>query len=319
MNTNKNLANRERTATLAVLLGNSIFGGSFLFSKLALDITIPSVLIAVRLTTAFLVLNVIVLFSQIIKKSDGTPLISFSLKGKPKKDILLLALFQPVIYFVTENYGIVYTSSAFAGVIIAVIPIGGVILDMLIMHSKASAKQIICAVCSVIGVVITTIGAQNMRSSAIGIIFLLVAVVAGSMFYVFSKKSGDHYNAFERTYVMFGIGSAFYIIFAAIQCYGHYDTLVFTALSTPTFWYSILYLSVMSSVVAFLLLNFGSAYISVSKASIFANFTTVISILCGVLILKESFTIQQVVGALIIIVSVYISSIKTESKSKELK
>lgn len=297
----------ENKAIIAVLLGNSIFGLSFLFSKLALEITIPSVLIAVRFSVAFLVLNIIVLVGRKIKKADGTPLVEFSLKGKPKKDILLLSLFQPVIYYVAENYGIVYTSSAFAGVIIAVIPVAGVIFDMLIMHSKVSAKQIIFAVFSVVGVAITTLGAENMTSSVKGVIFLLIAVVASAMFYVFSKKSGDSYNAIERTYVMFLIGSIFYIILSVIQCYGHYDTLVFSALAQPTFWYSIIYLSVVSSVIAFLLLNYGSSRISISRATIFANITTVISIIAGVLVLGESFTIGQIIGAVIIIVSVYLA------------
>ncbi len=104
-------------ALIAVILGNSIFGFSFLFSKIALEITIPSVMLAVRFTVAFLALNLVVIFGKFTNK------LQFSLKGKPLKDVLLLALFQPGIYFVTESYGIKLTSSAFAGTIIAVISI----------------------------------------------------------------------------------------------------------------------------------------------------------------------------------------------------
>lgn len=292
---------------LAVLGGNAIFGLSFLFSKLALDLTVPSVLIAVRFTVAFALLSLIVFVGRNMKGANGAPLISFSLKGKPRKYILLLALFQPVIYFIAENYGIVYTSSSFAGVIIAVIPITGVMLDVLIMHTRVGLKQVLCAIGSVAGVAITTIGARDMTSSTLGIIFLLIAVLAGALFYVFSKKAGEHYNALERTWVMFGIGSAFYIPLALIQCAGSYDRLIVAALSQPTFWLSILYLSVLSSVVAFMLLNYGSSHVSVSQATLFANFTTVISIIAGVVILHESFTLQQIVGAAVILVSVYIA------------
>ena len=289
-------------ATVAVILGNSIFGFSFLFSKLALQYTIPSMLIAVRFTVAFIILNLIVL----VGKQTGK--INFSLKGKPKKDILLLALFQPVIYYAAENYGILYTSSAFAGAIIAVIPIAGIIFDVLIMKTKVTKKQIFCSVFSVAGVVITTVGSKDMTSSVKGIIILLIAVISGAIFYVFSKKSGKYYNSLERTYVMFAVGSVFYIILALIQCMNKYDELIFTAFKQPVFWGSIMYLSVFSSVFAFLLLNFGSSYISVSKASLYANITTVISIVAGVVILGEVFTIQQIIGAVIIIINVYLSS-----------
>ena len=292
---------------IAVLIGNSIFGFSFLFSKLALQITVPTVLIAVRFTAAFLLLNLIVLVGRRMKNRNGEALITFTLKGKPLGPILLLALFQPVLYYIAENYGIMYTSSAFAGIIIAVIPLMGIVLDVLLMHAKVSAKQILCAVCSVAGVAITTIGAQDLNSSLKGVCFLMVAVLSGALFYVLSKNAGKYYSALERTYVMFGIGSAVYLLLAAVQCRGSYDQLIVQALAQPVFWLSILYLSVFSSVIAFLLLNYGSNSVSVTKATLFANFATVISVLAGVLVLRETFTWQQLVGALIILGSVYVA------------
>lgn len=296
---NSSEKNIKLLALLAVIGGNVIFGFSFLFSKVALEIVEPTILIAVRFTVAFAVLNLIVLVGKLFKKET----FSFSLKGKPKKQVLLLALCQPVIYFIAESYGIKFTSSSFAGIIIAMIPIVGIVSDAVIMHSKISIKQIICAVLSVIGVVITTIGADNMESSAIGVVMLLVAVVAGSMFYVFSKNASADYNPLERTYVMFAVGSLVFMIIAAIQSIGKYEELA-EGLRVPAFWGCIAYLAVCSSVVAFMLLNFGSNYVSVSKATLMANSTTVISILAGVLILHEAFSIAQVIGAVIIIVSV---------------
>lgn len=305
--------NRNKAALIAVILGNSIFGFSFLFSKLALELTTPAVLIAVRFTVAFVVLNLIVLVGRKLKNRQGQPLVTFSLRGKPLKNILLLALFQPVIYFIAENYGIVYTSSAFAGIIIAVIPIVGVVLDVIIMHTRVSVRAILCAVASVVGVVLTTVGAKDMTSSVKGVIFLLIAVMGGSFFYVFSKKSAADYSPLERTYVMFAVGSIFYVLLALISTMKDFNGLVIQPLSQPVFWVSILYLSVVSSVAAFLLLNFGSNYVSISKATIFANFTTVISIVAGVVILKEKFTLFQGIGAAVILVSVYIAS-KTDKK-----
>jgi len=295
-------------ALIAVIIGNSIFGFSFLFSKVALQITVPSVLLAVRFFTAFVVLNLIAIVGRNIRKKNGEPLVDFLLRGKPLKYVLLLALFQPVIYFVAESYGIKFTSSAFAGTIIAVIPIMGLIFDVLIMHVKVSFKQILCAVASVVGVIITTLGAEGMKSSVLGVMVLMIAVVAGALFYVFSKKSGEYFNPLERTYVMFGVGSTVYICIALIECAGKYDEMIINALIMPQFWGCIIYLAVASSVIAFMVLNYGSSHVSVSEASLFANLTTVISIIAGVVVLHETFTLQQIIGAAIIIASVYISS-----------
>lgn len=302
----------RKKALLAVILGNSIFGFSFLFSKTALEMTLPSVMLAVRFATAFLVLNLIVLFGGLIKKKSGEPLVAFSLKGKPLKHVFLLGIFQPVIYFCAESYGIEYTSSAFAGTIIAVIPIVGIIFDVIIMKVKVSVKQIICSAASVVGVAITTLGAENMKSSTIGVLLLLVAVVAGALFYVFSKKAGEYFNPLERTYVMFGMGCVTYVTFALVECAGQCDTLILPAVTSLEFWGCILYLAVISSVVAFMILNFGSSYVSVSEASLFANLTTVISIAAGIVIVHESFSMWQIIGAMIIIGSVYIASVNKE-------
>jgi len=309
------MSNRTK-ALLAVITGNTIFGFSFLFSKVALQMTVPSVLLAVRFTTAFVVLNLIAFVGRNIKKKDGKPLVEFSLKGKPLKYVLLLALFQPIIYFLGESYGIEYTSSAFAGTIIAVIPIMGIVFDVLIMKAGVTVKQVICAVVSVIGVAVTTLGAEGMKSSLIGVLFLLVAVVAGALFYVFSKKSGEHFNALERTHVMFAAGSLSYILVALIQCAGEYETLILQPVSSGNFWICILYLAVMSSVVAFIALNYGSSGVSVTEASLFANLTTVISIVAGVVVLGESFSIQQIIGAVMIIGSVYLANVEGGKKEE---
>ena len=304
----------------AVIIGNTIFGFSFIFSKMALQITLPSVMIAVRFVMAFIALNLIVFFGRMIQVSDGQggrrPLVSFSLRGKPPLYILLLALFQPILYFLCESYGIVFTSAAFSGTIIAIIPICGIIFDVLIMHSKVRLRQVICAVMSAVGVAITTIGAEGMKSSLIGLLFLLGAVTAGSLFYVFSKKSGTDYNPLEQTYVMFAFGSLVYTIFALVQCRGQYSELIFAALAQPQFIVSVLYLAILSSVIAFISLNYGTVRVTVSEASIFANLTTVISILAGVIILHETFTGFQIIGAIVILVSVFFANYtKTPAKA----
>ena len=299
-------------AILAVITGNTIFGFSFIFSKMALQITVPSVLIAVRFLTAFFVLNLIAFFGRKIMISDGEggtrPLVEFSLRGKPLRYVLLLALFQPILYFLCESYGIVYTSSSFAGTIIAVIPIAGIVFDVLIMHSKVRMRQVVCAILSAIGVAITTIGAEGMKSSVLGLLILLGAVAAGALFYVFSKKSGDHYNALEQTYVMFALGSLVYVIFALVQCRGQYQELILGALGEPIFIIAVLYLAVLSSVAAFVSLNWGTVRVTVSEASIFANLTTVISIAAGVVFLHETFSLFQIAGAAVIIGSVYVAN-----------
>ncbi len=302
----------RKKALFGALVSNIIFGFSILFSTILLNMTLPSVMVATRFVVAFIVLNLLIIIGGKIKKSDGQPLVTFSLKGKPKKDLFLMAMFQPVVYFFGESYGITFTSSAFAGTIIAVIPLMAVVWDVVFMKEKVGKKQVLCAAGSVVGVIITTLGAGEMKSSFWGVLILLVAVFAGSIYFMFSKKASAYYNAFERTFAMFGVASLVFGVTAAVQCAGEYERWILEPMKTPVFWWSIFYLAVMSSVVAFVIQNISNVYITVSEAAIFTNMITVISIISGVVILKETFTLWQVVGAAIIIVSVYISSISGE-------
>ena len=117
------MKNKTTIATLAALAGYSIFGFSFLFSKTALNLTTPFVLLAVRFLAAFLLLNILVLVG----------VIKLDLKGKPIKMLLVLGLVQPVLYFICESYGIAMTTASFSGVMIGLVPVGGLVFDMIFM------------------------------------------------------------------------------------------------------------------------------------------------------------------------------------------
>ena len=125
------------------------------------------------------------------------------------------------------------------------------------------------------------------------------------MFNVLSRKISEEFTAFERTYVMFALGCVTFIAIALIQTWGNIPEMILVPMANAEFWLSVIYLAGVSSVGAFLMLNYAITYLDIAKASIFGNITTIISILAGVLILNESFSVYQVLGSIIIIASVY--------------
>ena len=102
---------------------------------------------------------------------------------------------------------------------------------------------------------------------------------------------------------MFALGSLVFTGIALVQCGGDFTRLT-APLGSPTFWGCVLYLAGISSVCAFLLLNYALNHISVALSSIFSNFTTVISVLAGIFILGDSFSGPQLLGICIITLSV---------------
>ena len=276
------------------LAGNSIFGLSFLFSKLAMNVAEPFVLLATRFLTAFVVMSLLAV----------TGLVPCRLKGKNLRPLLILGLWQPVIYFICESYGIKYTSSSFAGIMIAMIPIAGVALGVVILKEMPTRIQVLFSLLSVAGVIVMTVTDDLGGFQWKGFLILLGAVLSGAMFSIQSRSIADQFTAFERTYVMFGVGTVFFVLMAVIRA-GRDLTILTKPLTNGGFWISIIYLACVSSVGAFLLLNKALDVLDVARSLVFANITTVISVLAGVLILKEHFSGVQAVGIVMVLAGVY--------------
>ena len=96
-------------ALLAVTAGQIIWGFSYLFTRLALRTAHPDVLLSMRFLLASGLMTLMVL--------TGKAKVSF--RGKNLRPLILLVLTEP-LYFYFESYGILYSNSTFAGVVLAV-------------------------------------------------------------------------------------------------------------------------------------------------------------------------------------------------------
>ena len=181
---------KQHTLSLVfALLSAVIFGMSFMFSKLALEVAKPTVLLAFRFITAFAAMSLVIGCNALAGRIRGRTLFAFSLKGKPIGSLVLLGLVQPVLYFFCENYGILYTSSAVAGTIIAVVPIACILMDVLVLHERVTRRQVVCAALCILGVAFIYAGGET-HISALGLVFLLITVACDATYYTLSHKAG---------------------------------------------------------------------------------------------------------------------------------
>ena len=63
------------------------------------------------------------------------------------------------------------------------------------------------------------------------------------------------------------------------------------------------------------LLNFANSHLSVSETSLFSNVTTVVSVLAGVVLLKEPFSVWQMLGVAVILVCVFVANVSGGKES----
>ena len=293
---------------LAALTSAVIFGMSFMFSKLALEVAAPTVLLAFRFTVAVAAMSLVILVNALVGKLRGRPLFAFSLRGKPVYKLVLLGIVQPVSYFIFENYGILYTSSAVAGTIIAAVPVCCILMDVLVLHERVTLKQVLCALGAIGGVALISVGGA-MMVSALGMLFLVLTMLSDTLYYGISHNAAKRFTPFEMTYVMFIVGMVVFIPVGLIYAGGLHSPLITGPMHDGGFWVAVLYLGLLSSVLAYGLLNFANSHLSVSETSLFSNVTTVVSVLAGVVLLKEPFSVWQMLGVAVILVCVFVANV----------
>ncbi len=287
--------NNVKTALLAALAASIIFGFSFMASRIAMEHTTPSMLLSLRFTAALLIMTVLMLFGA------G----SLHLKGKPIGRFLLLGLCQPVIYFIGESNGIKLTNSSFSGIMIALIPVITALLSSLFLREQLKLKKLIWILCSLTGVVLISLTQEGGTIEFAGILYLLLADLAAAMFTILSRSLSDSFTAFERTYIIMLMGALFFTGSAVLQEGSGYPAMLRTAVTDLHVILPVLYLSVLSSVVAFFCQNYAASYLDATRVVVFANVTPVVSVLVGVLLLHEPFSPIHVPGIALILLGVY--------------
>lgn len=280
---------------IAGIISNVLFGLSFIFSKLCLSVTSVSITLAYRFTFAFLTLLSIILIFKIKIKIN-------------KKDLpllIIMALSQPTLYFIFENNGILYSTTSFASIMISVIPIVCIIFGNIFLKEKVNYKQIIFACVAVGGVILSSISNWSSGNIQIlGIILLIGAVLTSAIFNIISRKVSDKYSSFERTFVMFLVSMVSFNIIAFFENINNLKNII-EPINNYNFIFPVLYLGMISSVIAFILVNVANTNLPVSQGTIFSCISTVVSVLAGLIILKEDVNVLTIISTIIILVGVY--------------
>lgn len=281
-------------AKIAALGAQVIFGFSFMFTKTALGYASPMTVIAGRYIVAFLILTLVMLFAHT----------KLNLSKNIWK-LLVMSAFQPVLYFIFETYGIKLTTSTFSSIMISMIPVVSMISGIFLLREVPSFMQYVFSVMSVAGVAVVALsGSRDGTVTPLGAVLLLGAVVSSVGYNIASRKISSEFSVMERTYAMTAIGTVSFVTIALLENIQNPQSLVAPFLSLP-YAISVLYLGIFSSVAAFYLLNFANTYLPVAKTTVFANVTTVVSVIAGALFLKEKLSFYTIVAVCIIIIGVW--------------
>lgn len=276
---------------LAATVAYSIFGLSYLFSKMAMSVAEPMILLAVRFSVTLIVLNLLVVLK----------VLPLNLKGKNLLGPILLGILQPVLYFVFENYGLKYTTTSFTGIVSSISPIFTAILGVIFLKEKPNGKQWLCIALSIAGVMMVSVGTSAGENTLAGCLCLLTAYLIGGFYSILVRKLSARFSSFELTYIMFTVGFVFFAVMAFAQYGENTLSMLAAAVSSGKFVLACLYLGAAASVGAYMLANYSLATLPVTRATIFNSFATIVSVLSGVILMGDPFTLVNALSFVMIL------------------
>lgn len=305
-----NLMFKKSTSAIAVLcaaLGNIIWGFSFLFTKVGLDVAPdPNVMLAHRFTLAVLFMLIPIIL--------GKEKISF--KGKRWGAISLLLLFQ-ICYYLFETYGILYTNSTIAGLVLAVVPVVTIGTGALFLREYPTKKQVLFCVMPVVGVIMITISGKELGVvTFLGVMFLGLTMLSSAFYKTVNRKASVEFTPYERTFLVLAISALVFNIsgLSAIK----WDMKAYVMpLAELKYLLSVLCLSLLCSILANILVNYSLGKMSLFKVAAFGSLSTLCSSIAGIVFLKEPVSAALIVGGVLILIGVFLVTMPKKNKPEQ--
>ena len=208
---------------------------------------------------------------------------------------LLLALFEPFIYFICETYGLKLTGSpTLSAMVIATIPIFSIGAGIIFFKEKVNFINIIGILFTLVGIVMVAMAKGELGENFIwGVALLLVAVVSEVGHASITKSLSGNYSSQIIVMYQFLIGSVYLLplfIWKGVEGFS-----IETHFS-PDVWYPIICLAVLCSSLAFSLWVSTIKNLGVAKSSIFSALIPVAAAIIAWILGHELLNSRQWIG-----------------------
>lgn len=206
------------------------------------------------------------------------------------KKFMLLALFEPFIYFVCETYGVELTSPTISAMIIATIPIFSIAAGRIFFKERITGINIAGVVLSLMGIIMVIMkGDIGGKDLIWGIILLLIAVIAEVGHASITKSLSGNYSSQIIVMYQFLIGSVYLLPLFLWKGLDGFNAVVYFS---GDVWYPIICLAILCSSLAFSLWVSTIKTLGVAKSSIFSALIPVVTAIIAWVLGTEMSTLQ---------------------------
>ncbi|MBI3841080.1 MAG: DMT family transporter [Thaumarchaeota archaeon] len=212
--------------------------------------------------------------------------------------LLVVALTSVAIYHLSLNAAEKVVNASLAGLLISLAPLTTVLLSSVVLHEKLTLKIWGALALAVAGAFVISSPDLSFTGTAVGPGLVVVAALAGAVFTVASKPLVSKYGPFPVAAWAAFLGTAILLPLAT-------PSLVEQSLAlSAQGWASVLYLAILSTVVANMIFYTLVSRQAVSKLGVQLYLVPIVSAAGGVLILGENLGIEILAGGALLLLAV---------------
>ena len=288
-------------------LGAAFFWSfSFVWFKIAFIAYNPITVVILRLIISALLITIIAAALKRLQKPT-------------KKDFrlfLLMAFFEPFIYFLGESYGLKYVSSTVAAVIVATIPLFTPLAAWYFHKEKVKWMNVVGLLFSFIGVGFVVLnGSFRLNASPLGVGLEFMAVFSAIAYAIVLKSLASRYNTLTIIAYQNIIGI---VLFLPLWFIIDLKAFLHTPFH-PQAFRAIILLAVFSSTLAFVFFTESVRKIGVNRSNTFINLIPVFVAIFSFFILNEQLGMQKLIGIIIVVTGLFMSQLKRKQRNEDEK
>ena len=290
-----------RVGVLAAVATEVLYGCSFAFTKNVTGTIDPFTLLGWRFVTALVVMLVLMALRVIRVKVTRSTL----------GPLLILAVFQPLVYYVGETFGVMRTTASESGLVIAAIPVAIVVTTAILLRTRPSRWQVGGIAVTLVGVIVTVVaGGLSADFDPLGYVMLFTAVVSYALYAAFAERYARAASDVDKTFVMVVAGALVFGTIAVAQHASRHTLAVLAGLpfTRPAFALAVAYLALGSTIGAFFLQNLAIGRLGSTRYSTYVGVSTVATLTTGGIVLHEMLSPAQLAGGVVILAGVYLAN-----------